>query len=175
LYSARSTGSSAGVRAANGFPRERRAPGALHAQQRDRPRVVVAVVQPVHGLVGEQRAVRIAPSRGQAAGRGDEHPEVGVRGQVHQERRHPVEAGDAVVLLAVQRDEAALDAERRAGLGSLVGGNVQAECSPGRSSGSAGSASSPRRPDRGRAHSESRAHRSTTTRFASDLPSARSR
>jgi hypothetical protein len=89
------------------FPHDRCTARAPHAQQRDRAGVVVAVVQPVHRLVGEERAVRVPPACGQTPAGRDEHPEVRVARDAHQEWAHPIVRRDPVVRLSIQRHEPA--------------------------------------------------------------------
>ncbi len=88
------------------LPEPHVAVGQLRADEGDGTRVMLGVVQPVAGEVGKQGTLGVDPTGGEAAVAGHEHPEVGVGGQVDQERIHPVEVLDPVIGLAVEVDEA---------------------------------------------------------------------
>ncbi|MBK7366532.1 MAG: hypothetical protein IPJ04_01145 [Candidatus Eisenbacteria bacterium] len=81
------------------LPRHRGRAFAAHAEERDRARVVMRVVQLVHGDVREQAAFGVGAARGQAAAAAHEHPQIGVARNAHQERRKTVEVRDAKELL----------------------------------------------------------------------------
>lgn len=96
------------IRWSQRLPQRCRGGSAPHAQQRDGTGVVGSVVQAVHGLVGEQGAVRIAPAGGEPGRRRQEHPQVRVGRDVHQEWRERIHGGDVLPGLAVQFEEGAL-------------------------------------------------------------------
>ena len=88
----------------------------VDADQGHRAGVVMGVMELVHGQVGEQAAVGIHPPGGQPAAGGDEHPQVGVAGQAHQEGVHAMIGRDPVEhLFAIHHDEATVRGPRPEG------------------------------------------------------------
>jgi len=67
--------------------------------------LVLTVVNPVVGLVGEQRVVRVATPGCESAIAGEEDPVVGVAHHAHQEGRHRIVIGDAVEQLATDLNQ----------------------------------------------------------------------
>jgi hypothetical protein len=67
--------------------------------------VMMGVVELVHGLVREQASIGIDAAGGESTARGDEHPQVGIAGNTHQERSQPMEGGDSVIILPVKDDK----------------------------------------------------------------------
>ncbi len=82
-----------------GFPEDLGFTLPPHPEQGDRSGVKRPVVELVHRLVGEEASVRVHPPGGEPPPGGDEHPEVGVGGDAHEEGGHPMGTLDPGVVL----------------------------------------------------------------------------
>ena len=78
---------------------------AMPAEQRDGTCVMRRVVKLVDRLVGEQRAIGIVAAGRETAVGGDEHPQVRVGWDIHQEWRQRIDGADQAVGFAIERHE----------------------------------------------------------------------
>ena len=79
-----------------------------HPKQGLSPGVLLAVVDAVVRVVGEERVVRIPATGCESPIAGEEEPVIRIAHQVHEERGHAVQVRDPKELLTVQIDEGAL-------------------------------------------------------------------